>query len=358
MALKRQRPPHPGPVAECRGLDSNTWRVCLRCWSIDDSNPCSAQDLVDTLRQDRSNSIVCPVYWPEKVVKSWVKSRLPFFPETMFPLKTVESYREISFDKMEQTSSLIHKGRVVEVMLLHPARSRRIKLHFHHRNFFGEAAVWLQLQHPHILPLFGVVADMPPLFVIMYPAGGTCLDYLQANASADRLKLARDVADGLQYLHSRAPPVVHGDVRGRSVVVSGSGDALLWNFDFGPLADPVEGFDRSDFIRPTQNRWASPERLMFGQWCPESDVWSFGMFIWELYSGKPPFPDQTGTRIYDTIYYNGLPERPDHEQLDDDIWDIITACWQRQVAARPRAHDIYQRILSTLARTAALRSEE
>ncbi|KZV88718.1 kinase-like protein [Exidia glandulosa HHB12029] len=234
-------------------------------------------------------------------------------------------------------------------MLYYPQQGRRMWLD-QLPNFFGDAAVWLQLDHPHILRLLGSYAAPHLCYVVSRAAGGTCRDYLQAHPSTDILELALQVAEGLEYMHTRAPSIVHGDVRAHSVVVFADGNAALWNFDFRPEADPASGFDRTAFEHPSQNRWASPERLLFGEYNAPSDVWGFGMFMWELFSGRVPFDNLggLGTKIFDAILDLHLPERPDHAQLDNAVWGIITSCWQRQPAARLCISEVVERIRSVL----------
>ncbi|KAJ3872329.1 kinase-like domain-containing protein, partial [Lentinula edodes] len=83
--------------------------------------------------------------------------------------------------------------------------------------FCNEALLWRQLKHPNILPLLGVNEEIfAPSFCLVSPwmANKDIITYLKANPTHSRHNVLTEIAAGLAYLHSRTPPMIHGDIRG------------------------------------------------------------------------------------------------------------------------------------------------
>ncbi|KZV89592.1 kinase-like protein [Exidia glandulosa HHB12029] len=157
-----------------------------------------------------------------------------------------------------------------------------------------------------------------------------------------------DAAAGLNYLHTRSPAVVHGDVRTvlhllHNVQISRDGTACICNFDFGPLHRHDMGMDTSFYIAPATRRWASPETASTGMRSIEADVYSFGFFMWELYSGHPPFPRLPGPELAVTLRHGVRPDRPPSLE-NDELWDLIWACWSRGPRRRPTMAQVHDRL--------------
>lgn len=128
MALKGQRPPHPGRLAEVRGLDLPTWDLCLRCWGIGTAQPCDVRVAADQLQADRDNEIVCPVGWPLQLLKEWTSSRVPVFYTEVSGAELIESTRDVSTERAEFKGYLTPGKSTVEVTFTHPAHMRRSSL--------------------------------------------------------------------------------------------------------------------------------------------------------------------------------------------------------------------------------------
>ncbi|KAG8919014.1 hypothetical protein FRC00_011844, partial [Tulasnella sp. 408] len=98
-----------------------------------------------------------------------------------------------------------------------------------HKRMMRETSIWGKLDHPNIVPLRGysLEEDGTPAIVSRWMDNGDVLTYLAKHLFADRRKLVRQVAEGLLYLHSQSPPVVHGDLKGGNVLIDKGGDAAL-----------------------------------------------------------------------------------------------------------------------------------
>ncbi|KZV88723.1 hypothetical protein EXIGLDRAFT_772458 [Exidia glandulosa HHB12029] len=75
MAVKRERPPHPGRLTILRGLDDSLWNLCVRAWGSADAGQCQISLFKMDLERPRDNLIICPALWSEKQLSDWVRPR-------------------------------------------------------------------------------------------------------------------------------------------------------------------------------------------------------------------------------------------------------------------------------------------
>ncbi|KAG1865885.1 kinase-like domain-containing protein, partial [Suillus subalutaceus] len=150
-----------------------------------------------------------------------------------------------------------------------------------------ELRVWLKLQHPTIVPLLGIAKVQDSLFPALiseWMSSGTLFTYFKEQgtiSASTQIKLARGVADGLEYLHSQ--DVVHGDLHPGNVLVDGSGHPRLTDFGLATVAGDVESqLNTTTAGRSFNPQWRAPEVIGID---PEaelvrpnfkSDVYSFG----------------------------------------------------------------------------------
>ncbi|KAH9838754.1 kinase-like domain-containing protein [Rhodofomes roseus] len=220
------------------------------------------------------------------------------------------------------------------------------------QRFCQEAILWLRLRHKNIVPLLG--ADMtlfPVCLVSVWMEYGNISGYLKQYPDEDRLRLLIDVAEGLAYLHSES--MVHGDLRCANILINDERQACIG--DFG-LSAVIHDPDTIMSITPSPNavgtlRWTAPEILdpeTFGLEHAvaslETDVYSFGMVMWETFSGHTPYEEYR----YDAtaqwkILLGVRPGRPTHAMalgLSDLVWDLIQRCWVPDRHMRPTADTI------------------
>ncbi|KAG9046024.1 hypothetical protein FS837_005211 [Tulasnella sp. UAMH 9824] len=154
-----------------------------------------------------------------------------------------------------------------------------------------QVGVWSGLRHGNILQFFAVSSSSEvPFLVSPFMSHGNVMDYIRANPDAKRTSLVHDIAAGMQYLHSRN--FVHGNLQGGNVLVTSSLTACLSGFGMAKIkhdelsTSTDEAFKKrnSEVLRP----WMAPERFM-GKLTKPTDVWAFGMTVYEIFSGGPPF---------------------------------------------------------------------
>lgn len=123
-----------------------------------------------------------------------------------------------------------------------------------------EMNIWSRLDHPNIVPLRGYALgeDGTPEFISPWYAFGDILTYLEKHPFADRRDLVRQVAQGLTYLHSQKPPVIHGDLKSGNVLVNSAGIAGLCDFGLSQMiADHPLGYSSLGLGMGTV-RWCAP----------------------------------------------------------------------------------------------------
>ncbi|KAJ7871219.1 kinase-like domain-containing protein, partial [Mycena olivaceomarginata] len=216
------------------------------------------------------------------------------------------------------------------------ADQRRIRL-----QFCREALVWQHLQHPCILPFIGIDRQTFPSSLCMvspWMENGTVLKYLHdyGRANVDRLLL--EIAQGLQYLHSRN--IVHGDLRGANILITQEWNACLADFGLTSLSDATIATNTSH--RAGSIRWMAPELIdpdRFGQKflrTPATDVYAFGCVCLELYTGRPPFATLSETASLLRVIGGDRPERPSGElAFSDLLWEHVNEFWVQDSVRRP-----------------------
>ncbi|KAG2093323.1 kinase-like domain-containing protein, partial [Suillus discolor] len=218
--------------------------------------------------------------------------------------------------------------------------------------FSREIKISSTLNHENIVPLWGVARQFGVLPALVSPwlKNGTLTEYLQNRhkelSRGQQFTLLRDVARGLEYLHSQQ--IVHGDLSGYNVLIDDDGKARLTDFGLSALI-PAR---MSQALLPTVAggtlQWMAPEYLtadtsdvssMFSQ---ASDVYSFGGIMLQVLEGKIPYHYIANTfAIVGKISQGITPRRPAAPVIiDDDDWNFIQKCWSQHAASRPSATDI------------------
>ncbi|KAE9390761.1 kinase-like protein [Gymnopus androsaceus JB14] len=233
-------------------------------------------------------------------------------------------------------------------LVIEPEEEVRKKIR---KQFCNEALLWRQLKHPNILPLLGVNAELfNPSFCLISPwmANKDILSYLKQNPKHNRHKVLVEIAAGLSYLHSRDPPIIHGDIRGANILVSD--DCRCCLADFGLALVTAESRTWSIATTSTLKgaiRWMAPELIIQDPSTSSNhasgDVYAFGCTIVEILTLQLPFHDQrTDAAVLYSLMSGKRPSRPKDVWCPDPIWALTTRCWTQDAAARPTAREVYE----------------
>ncbi|KAF9646894.1 kinase-like protein [Thelephora ganbajun] len=212
---------------------------------------------------------------------------------------------------------------------------------------------WMKLSHENILPFRGVNMALVQLALVYdWGQNGNISQYLASHPGAPRPSLLLDVAKGLEYLHSLDIP--HGDLKGANVIIDHSGRARLTEYGLAPINS-----DPSFTVAATPgavggSRWLAPEIIIpprKGNGIPvmeskAADVFAFGMFAVEVFTGKIPFEEQKNEAVVLRISQGGRPEMPPNARavgLTGEMWKLLESCWQQTPKKRPTMEEVVRR---------------
>ncbi|XP_068734088.1 tyrosine kinase receptor Cad96Ca-like [Montipora capricornis] len=205
--------------------------------------------------------------------------------------------------------------------------------------------------HPHVIKLIGCVTQSEPVLVLIeYVPYGDLLGYLRKSrglhdtyykdpdikpqttlTSQQLMKFAWQIADGMKYLSSRS--IIHRDLAARNVLV---GEREICKVtDFGMARDVQQ---QNVYERKTKGRlpvkWTAYEALMYGTYTTKSDVWSFGVLLYEIFTiGGSPYPRMDDRKIANILQEGYRMPKPHH--VDNELYKIMMSCWLKNPNARP-----------------------
>uniref|UniRef100_A0A8C3BPL6 Tyrosine-protein kinase receptor n=1 Tax=Cairina moschata TaxID=8855 RepID=A0A8C3BPL6_CAIMO len=205
-----------------------------------------------------------------------------------------------------------------------------------------------KFDHPHILKLLGVcLLNEPQYLILELMEGGDLLSYLRGARKqklqsslltvTDLLDICLDICKGCVYLEKTH--FIHRDLAARNCLVSEKGyescSRVVKIGDFG-LARDIYKNDyyrkRGEGLLPV--RWMAPESLIDGVFTNRSDVWSFGVLMWEILTlGQQPYPGLSNMEVLHHVRSGGRLESPSN--CPDDLCDLITRCWAQEPQNRP-----------------------
>ena len=230
-------------------------------------------------------------------------------------------------------------------------------------------------EHPNIVSLIGACTfDGPLLIITEYVSGGTLLDLLRSSRCSNavyvntevipssleqhvRLKLALDVAKGMAHIADHR--FVHRDLAARNVLVREDLTAKIT--DFGLARDIYsEGIYLNSKGGRLPLKWMSPESLQDYVYTTQSDVWSFGILIWEIWSlGAMPYSTVLPHELLSKLMSGYRLEKP--PDCSSNIYDIMKCCWNEEPTLRPSFCDmcaIFEEILSEDKQPSIVEAEE
>ncbi|XP_050545837.1 focal adhesion kinase 1 isoform X2 [Daktulosphaira vitifoliae] len=205
--------------------------------------------------------------------------------------------------------------------------------------FLEEAYIMKQFDHPHIIRLIGVCCS-PPVWIVMELAKlGELRAYLQNNQSrldlATLIQYSYQLSTALSYLESKK--FVHRDIAARNVLVSSHNCVKLADFGLSRWVQDQSYYKASKGKLPI--KWMSPESINFRRFTTASDVWMFGVCMWEiLMMGVKPFQGIKNNDVIGKIE-NGerlaLPQR-----CPPRLYSLMSQCWSFEPSKRPTFKDI------------------
>ncbi|CAJ0946748.1 unnamed protein product, partial [Mesorhabditis belari] len=213
-----------------------------------------------------------------------------------------------------------------------------------------EAETQVYYVHENVVRFFGVAADYPPIQVVMELCPGrdlmTHLQREKDNISvAERIVYIRDAARGMVYLHDEKN-LLHRDIAARNCLIAANGYIKISDFGLSLLCEKKESIDIDE---PGNHqlpvRHMAPETLKKPAiYSKKSDVWAFGMLIYEVFNnGVKPWPEDQPRKIATKIRRCEMCPLP--ENMPQDIKKLVKEdIWQTKAEARPSIKDTLMRV--------------
>ena len=207
--------------------------------------------------------------------------------------------------------------------------------------FLREAEILKQYRHPHIVEFIGVSQQAECIYIIMeLMSGGDFLTFLRNRAIREKKHvlshMVQNVAEGMNYLSSK--DCVHRDLAARNCLI-GDGRSVKIS-DFGMSRQLNEGeYQMSTVNKPLPIKWTAPEALHKGLYTCQSDVWSYGILLWETYScGSTPYPGMDSKTAIEKIE-SGF-RLPAPSGTPTSVYGLMRQCWEYDPQGRPRFSEI------------------
>ncbi|XP_065406354.1 tyrosine-protein kinase Fer isoform X2 [Chrysemys picta bellii] len=212
--------------------------------------------------------------------------------------------------------------------------------------FLSEARILKQYDHPNIVKLIGVCTQRQPIYIVMeLIPGGDFLSFLRKKKdelkTKQLVKFSLDAAAGMAYLESKN--CIHRDLAARNCLV-GENNVLKIS-DFGMSRQEDDGVYSSSGLKQIPIKWTAPEALNYGRYTSESDVWSFGILLWETFSlGVCPYPGMTNQQAREQVEKGYRMSAP--QKCPEEIYKIMQRCWDYKPENRPKFSEIQKELSS------------
>ncbi|XP_060105879.1 tyrosine-protein kinase BTK isoform X2 [Heteronotia binoei] len=201
--------------------------------------------------------------------------------------------------------------------------------------FIDEAKVMMNLSHEKLVQLFGVCTKERPIMIVTeYLALGCLLTYLRDTRrslqSTELLEMCKDVCEAMEYLESKQ--FLHRDLAARNCLVHEQGTIKV--SDFGLSRYVLDDDYISSMGSKFPVRWSPPEVLLYSKFSSKSDIWAFGVLMWEVYTlGKMPYERFTNSETTEHVTKGLRLYRP--QLASERVYSIMYSCWHEKAEERP-----------------------
>uniref|UniRef100_A0A3B4XPD9 Tyrosine-protein kinase n=1 Tax=Seriola lalandi dorsalis TaxID=1841481 RepID=A0A3B4XPD9_SERLL len=205
---------------------------------------------------------------------------------------------------------------------------------------FLVCSVMTELSHKNLVRLLGVILHKGLHIVTELMIKGNLVNFLRTRgrsvvSSVQLLRFALDVCEGMEYLESKK--LVHRDLAARNILVSDDSVAKVSDFGLTKMDTKV-----SDNVK-LPVKWTAPEALRKEKFSTKSDVWSYGVLLWEIFSyGRLPYPKMSLKEVKERVEGGYRMEAP--EDCPPGVYSLMTICWEQEPRRRPAFHKLREKL--------------
>nr|XP_020514076.1 tyrosine-protein kinase Tec isoform X1 [Labrus bergylta] len=215
-------------------------------------------------------------------------------------------------------------------------------------DFIEEAKVMMKLSHPKLVQLYGVCSHQRPIYIVTeFMELGCLLNFLRQRRGSfsvgSLLSICLDVCEGMEHLEANG--FIHRDLAARNCLVN---DSLVVKVsDFGMARYVLDDQYTSSSGAKFPVKWSPPEVFNFCRYSSKSDVWSYGVLMWEVFSeGRMPFEQNMNHEVVTMVTSGHRLYRP--KLASPAIYDIMQLCWHERQDERPAFSQLCMMISDSL----------
>ncbi|XP_025831328.1 tyrosine-protein kinase Btk29A isoform X2 [Agrilus planipennis] len=215
-------------------------------------------------------------------------------------------------------------------------------------DFIEEAKVMTKLQHTNLVQLYGVCSKNRPIFIVTeYMRHGSLLNYLRRHEQSLvsnqglLLDMCIQVCKGMAYLERHN--YIHRDLAARNCLVGSENTVKVADFGLARyvLDDQYTSSGGSKF----PIKWAPPEVLNYTRFSSKSDIWAYGVLMWEVFTcGKMPYGRLKNAEVVERVQKGLILERP--KNCYKEVYDIMRKCWSPVPENRPSFRVLKEQLIS------------
>ncbi|XP_026996982.1 ephrin type-A receptor 5 [Tachysurus fulvidraco] len=226
------------------------------------------------------------------------------------------------------------------------------------RDFLAEASIMGQFDHPNIIHLEGVVTKSKPVMIITeYMENGSLDSFLKKNDGQftviQLVGMLRGIASGMRYLSDMG--YVHRDLAARNILVNSNLVCKVSDFGLSRVLedDPEAAYTTRGGKIPI--RWTAPEAISYRKFTSASDVWSYGIVMWEVMSyGERPYWEMSNQDVIKAVEESyRLPGPMD---CPTALYQLMMDCWQKDRNSRPKFDEIVSLLDKLIRNPSSLKS--
>lgn len=206
-----------------------------------------------------------------------------------------------------------------------------------YEEFAQEVSIMRKVRHKNVVQFIGACTRKPNLCIVVeYMPGGSVYDYMRkvgALKLSTVMKVAVEICRGMDYLHKRK--IAHRDLKAANLLMDETGIVKIADFGVARVMDTAGVMT----AETGTYRWMAPEVIEHKPYGEKADVFSFGIVLWELLTGRVPYSDMTPLQAAVGVVQQGLrPPIPSH--IPPALAQVMHACWVRAPEERPSFEEL------------------
>ncbi|KAH9529739.1 hypothetical protein DERF_003606 [Dermatophagoides farinae] len=238
----------------------------------------------------------------------------------------------------------VHRGIYQNEMVAikEPIYHQQKSMNMINKSLKEEARLQFYLNHPNIIKIHGLSMNQKKIYLVMeYAAGKSLRELLTKHSLSPEIiiNFAKQISSAMEYLHNFRPkPIIHRDLKSSNILLDlpiGTGGWLDKQIKLTDLGLAREFTDSVSMMTPCGTyAWMAPESIAHSKFSKASDVWSFGVVLWELLTAEIPYRNIAGAAIAFGIGNRQLTLHIP-KTCPEELKNILQECWQQDPKLRP-----------------------